>query len=75
MALAAPQPIDGQRLTLDASIGISLYPDDGEDLSALGGYADAAMYRAKRTRAPGFAHHSDAGIDTARPGSPQDPVV
>lgn len=36
------------RIMLTTSIGISLYPDDGDDVSALLRRADAAMYRAKR---------------------------
>jgi GGDEF domain-containing protein len=35
-------------LRLAASIGISIYPDDGEDADTLIDRADAAMYRAKR---------------------------
>ena len=34
-------------LTLTASIGVALYPEDGEDLETLSKSADAAMYRAK----------------------------
>ncbi len=36
------------RIMLTTSIGISLYPDDGDDVSALLRHADAAMYRAKQ---------------------------
>ncbi|MEO5574269.1 MAG: bifunctional diguanylate cyclase/phosphodiesterase, partial [Gammaproteobacteria bacterium] len=47
-ALAAPCEINGQRLSLSASIGISLYPGDGiEDADALLKCADIAMYHAK----------------------------
>jgi diguanylate cyclase len=50
-ALAAARPVDaGRRLT--ASVGISLYPQDGDDARALIDRADAAMYRAKE-RGPG----------------------
>jgi diguanylate cyclase (GGDEF)-like protein len=37
-------------LEITASIGISLYPSDGEQAEALLKYADIAMYCAKRTR-------------------------
>ena len=39
--------IDDQRLYITASIGISLYPNDGEDATTLLKHADIAMYRAK----------------------------
>lgn len=42
-----PFAIDGQRRYVTASIGISLYPEDGEDAEVLERNADAAMYRAK----------------------------
>jgi len=45
--LAPPFLIDDQRLYITASIGISLYPNDGEDSGTLLKHADIAMYRAK----------------------------
>jgi len=39
---------DGGKIEVGASIGITLYPDHGADVDALIGYADAAMYSAKR---------------------------
>ena len=39
--------LDGHRLVPTASIGISIYPDDGSSASDLIKAADAAMYRAK----------------------------
>ena len=39
--------VDNQELRITASIGISLYPQDGEDLETLIKYADAAMFNAK----------------------------
>ena len=48
-ALAAPFQIDGHDIFVTASVGISLYPHDGTDVSALLKHADAAMYRAKKT--------------------------
>jgi diguanylate cyclase (GGDEF)-like protein/PAS domain S-box-containing protein len=44
------QPIEVEGLTFDisASIGISIYPDDGTDPAQLRRLADAAMYRAKQ---------------------------
>jgi diguanylate cyclase (GGDEF)-like protein len=47
-SLAAPFHIDGQGQNISASIGISIYPDDGVDLRALMMHADGAMYHAKK---------------------------
>ena len=45
--VAEPIDIEGQRLYITASIGITVYPDDGEDGETLLKNADNAMYRAK----------------------------
>ena len=45
--LQPPFKIAAQRLFITASIGVSLFPNDGEDSGALLKYADIAMYRAK----------------------------
>lgn len=47
-AIAESYWIELYDLTLSASIGIALYPADGEDLETLSKSADAAMYRAKQ---------------------------
>jgi diguanylate cyclase (GGDEF)-like protein len=46
--LAAAFEIDGQEIFVSASIGISVFPGDGSDVSTLLRHADTAMYRAKR---------------------------
>ncbi|HKB71379.1 MAG TPA: EAL domain-containing protein [Thermoanaerobaculia bacterium] len=46
-AMAPPFSIGGRTLSASASIGISLYPDDGDDEETLVRNSDAAMYRAK----------------------------
>lgn len=43
-----PLIIDGHELYLSISIGVTIYPDDGEDEKALMTNADVAMYRAKQ---------------------------
>lgn len=48
-ALAEPITLAGQELTVTCSIGIAIYPDDGEDADTLIKNADAAMYQAKRS--------------------------
>jgi diguanylate cyclase (GGDEF)-like protein len=45
--LREPYRLEGRELFATASMGISLYPDDGEDADTLVRNADAAMYRAK----------------------------
>ena len=42
-----PFKVDTQELFISASIGISLYPEDGDDVASLIKHADAAMYRSK----------------------------
>jgi len=47
-ALDASTLAGGHALSLTASVGISVYPDHGEDPDGLIGRADSAMYAAKR---------------------------
>ncbi|KDR95705.1 PAS domain S-box-containing protein/diguanylate cyclase (GGDEF) domain-containing protein [Peptoclostridium litorale DSM 5388] len=44
-----PFNIDGKHIYITASMGIAVYPDDGEDKITLLKNADAAMYSAKET--------------------------
>ncbi|SFM12924.1 putative bifunctional diguanylate cyclase/phosphodiesterase [Rugamonas rubra] len=46
-AMRRPFLIDAHEIFVTASIGISLYPEDGEDCNSLLKYADTAMYHAK----------------------------
>jgi diguanylate cyclase (GGDEF)-like protein/PAS domain S-box-containing protein len=46
-AVAQPFELEGRRVDLTTSIGVSVYPDDGQDPEALLRNADAAMTRAK----------------------------
>ncbi|MCA9839595.1 MAG: EAL domain-containing protein [Trueperaceae bacterium] len=51
--------IGEQNLFVGASIGVSLYPDDGRDISSLLKHADSAMYQAKaggKNNVRGFTH-------------------
>ena len=46
-AMRRPFLIDGHEIFVTASIGISLFPEDGQDCNSLLKYADTAMYHAK----------------------------
>ncbi len=47
--LSVPCTVGGRSLHVTASIGISIFPDDGDDAHRLLSHADAAMYHAKAT--------------------------
>lgn len=64
--LSATRRMGSHELRLAASIGISVYPEDGADAATLIAEADAAMYRAKR----GIAGMRTSGGKHA-PGTPQ----
>jgi predicted signal transduction protein with EAL and GGDEF domain len=46
--LTEPYPLDGASASVGASLGLSLFPDHGDDAEALLRNADAALYEAKR---------------------------
>ncbi|HEX9758532.1 MAG TPA: bifunctional diguanylate cyclase/phosphodiesterase [Nitrospiria bacterium] len=48
--------IGEHRLTVGASLGVVVFPEDGKDVETLMRLADVAMYRAKRTKS-GFAFY------------------
>ncbi len=56
-----PFIIDNRELRIGASIGISLYPDDGDNAQQLLGRADEAMYRAKQGGRGIYCYYKDAG--------------
>lgn len=51
---AEPFTVAGRQLQVTGSIGVALYPADGEDGSALQKSADAALYRVKQHGRSGF---------------------
>ncbi len=57
-AVARPFALDTQEFHLTASIGISTYPADSEDLQSLLKNADVAMYRAKELGKNNFQFYS-----------------
>jgi len=46
-SLALPFVVAGQEIFLSASVGISCFPEDGDDEASLLAHADAALHRAK----------------------------
>lgn len=57
-ALKTPLQIHGMDVSVNASIGISLYPHDGQSLSDLMRSADLAMYRAKDLGGGQYSYYS-----------------
>lgn len=57
-SLARPYQIDGNEIHCTASIGITVYPSDGEDADTLQKYADLALHRAKEIGRDGFQFYS-----------------
>jgi diguanylate cyclase (GGDEF)-like protein/PAS domain S-box-containing protein len=54
--LREPFIVDGREVSISASIGVAIYPDDGTDVDTLVSRADKGMYSAKQK-----------GFDTSRP--------
>ncbi|MBI2307308.1 MAG: EAL domain-containing protein [Rhodocyclales bacterium] len=54
--ISAPLVINGHEIVITTSIGISIFPDDGQDVSHLLRHADTAMYRAKQAGS-GFCYY------------------
>jgi len=59
-AIPSPVRVERQEISTTASIGIAIYPDDGDDVETLVKHADRAMYFAKENGRNGFAFFSDA---------------
>ena len=55
---AEPFPVAGQLLVVAPSIGIAMYPNDGQEVDALLQASDLAMYRAKREGGSTFRFHT-----------------
>jgi diguanylate cyclase (GGDEF)-like protein/PAS domain S-box-containing protein len=53
-SLRRPFDLKGHEVTVTASIGIAVFPDDGDDADTLIQYADTAMYRAKEAGRDAF---------------------
>ena len=44
-----PHQVDGAELHISCSVGVAVFPDDGEDIDRLMRHADVAMYQAKNS--------------------------
>jgi diguanylate cyclase (GGDEF)-like protein len=55
---STPVQVDNQHIDLPVSVGIAVFPDDGEDARVLIDRADAAMYLAKRQQGNSFRFFS-----------------
>ena len=66
-AIEEPVMVQGLPLVVEASIGIALYPEDGDDVDTLLQRADVAMYHAKESNADwAFARDTEARSDPGR---------
>lgn len=62
---ARPVSFGGRSCAVSASIGISVYPDDGEDAPTLLKNADTAMYRAKEMGKNGFRFYAEDAAEAS----------
>jgi diguanylate cyclase (GGDEF)-like protein/PAS domain S-box-containing protein len=65
--LAQPVVVGGLTIEVEASVGIAIYPDHGEDVETLTRHADVSMYVSKNTHTPivyaaAYDHHSLARL-------------
>ena len=58
-ALSAPFDLKGQQRHVGGSIGVSIYPDDAEDVDNLIKHADEAMYLAKQSGKNTYRSYGD----------------
>jgi predicted signal transduction protein with EAL and GGDEF domain len=63
--LAEPFRLDGHEVYMTASVGIALYPADGEDIDTLIKNADTAMYHAKEHGKNNFQFYKESMNATA----------
>jgi diguanylate cyclase (GGDEF)-like protein/PAS domain S-box-containing protein len=68
-AFDRPFSVQDRELSVSASIGIALFPNDGENADALLVNADAALYRAKQSGRNNFQFFT-AATPTAAPSAP-----
>ncbi len=64
-SLAHPILLGGHEVFINASIGIAVYPEDGEDIDSLLMHADTAMYKAKEQGGGSYQAYSASMNATA----------
>ncbi|MHB8724058.1 MAG: sensor domain-containing protein [Casimicrobiaceae bacterium] len=64
--LSVPCTVGGRELHVTTSIGISIFPDDGDDAHRLLSHADAAMYHAKETGRRNYRFYTSTISETAQ---------
>jgi diguanylate cyclase (GGDEF)-like protein/PAS domain S-box-containing protein len=64
--LASPFDVGPSEVYVQASIGISLYPDDGSEVEELLRDADSAMYQAKRAGRGTYRYYTEALTQAAQ---------
>ncbi len=77
-SLAVPAQVEGRTVSLTASVGIAIYPDDGDDVATLVTHADAAMYASKRERSGGILLHGEragSGAAASATAPAEDPTA
>ena len=65
-ALRGPIEVEGHKVTVTVTIGICIFPEDGQDLGELLRNADRAMYRAKNNGRNGFEYYRPELGDAAQ---------
>ena len=64
-AFAGPYQVDSHELFISASIGISIFPNDGDDVDTLVKNADRAMYQAKESGRNTFQFYAPDMLESA----------
>lgn len=71
--LSLPRLIDGHKIQVSLSIGISVYPDNGSDAETLMRNADAAMYSVKESGRNGYRLFQEKAMLPASPAMEDQP--
>ncbi|MFC5459445.1 putative bifunctional diguanylate cyclase/phosphodiesterase [Massilia niabensis] len=64
-SLQRPFDLDGHEVHISASIGIAIYPGDGESIDELLRHADIAMYQVKALGKNGHSFYHDSMLDVS----------